>query len=308
VQPEPLGTDEHKKGIISFLLITFAITYLAEGLLILSGFRITTIPPVFGQFVVMGVMWVPTVAMLITTRWITHEKLSSTWPRFGNSWKPYAVTALVIPLCYVVTYGITWALGFGRPDWQLENFFNLIASTGTDMSAAPSPNLVLGGVLFASLLIAPWFNSLIAFGEEWGWRGYLLPRLMPLGKWKAYLLLGAIWGLWHAPLILVGFNYPGYPLLGILLMVFMTTALGIYMNELTLRYESAILAGWIHGVFNSQGYGIWRILFPNMNPIFGGHTGLIGTLVLLILGWATVRWLAQHSAGEQRNIPHLETG
>jgi len=59
------------------------------------------------------------------------------------------------------------------------------------------------------------------------------------------------------------------------------------------------LAGWIHGVFNSQGYGIWRILFPNMNPIFGGHTGLLGTLVLLILGWATMRWLARHSEGKK---------
>jgi hypothetical protein len=291
----------NRKGIFSFLLITFGTTYLAEGLLILSGFRISLIPPILGQYVILGVMWVPAAAALITTRWITHEKLSSTWPRFGKSWKPYAVTALIIPVCFAIIYGLTWAFGFGQPDWQLANLFNMIAASGADMSGAPSPGTVLGGVLVASLLIGPWFNSLIAFGEEWGWRGYLLPRIMPLGKWRAYLLLGAIWGLWHAPLILVGFNYPGYPLLGILLMMFMTTALGIYMNELTLRYESAFLAGWIHGVFNSQGYGIWRILFPNMNPIFGGHTGLIGTLVLLILGWVTLRWLKRHDPHGERN-------
>jgi hypothetical protein len=45
-------------------------------------------------------------------------------------------------------------------------------------------------------------------------------------------------------------------------MVGLTTALGVYINELTLRYRSTILAGWLHGLFNSQGYGIWRILFP----------------------------------------------
>jgi hypothetical protein len=160
------------------------------------------------------------------------------------------------------------------------------------MSGAPPPGLLLAGLLFISLFLSPFGNSLVAFGEEWGWRGYLLPRLLPLGKWKAYLLLGAIWGLWHAPLILVGFNYPGYPVLGIVLMMLLTTALGIYMNELTLRNQSAVLAGWIHGVFNSQAYGIWRVLFLNMNPIFGGITGLTGIVVLLALGWATLRWLA----------------
>jgi hypothetical protein len=42
---------------------------------------------------------------------------------------------------------------------------------------------------------------------------------MPLGKWKAYLIVGVIWGLWHAPLIAIGFNYPGMPVLGILMMI-----------------------------------------------------------------------------------------
>jgi membrane protease YdiL (CAAX protease family) len=35
--------------------------------------------------------------------------------------------------------------------------------------------------------------GLFGFGEEFGWRGYLLPKLMPLGRWKAYVLVGIIW-------------------------------------------------------------------------------------------------------------------
>ena len=101
----------------------------------------------------------------------------------------------------------------------------------------------------------------------------------------------AILGLWHAPLILIGFNYPGYPILGVLMMIFLTTALSIFMNEMTLRYESAILAGWIHGVFNSQAYGIWCwLLFANTHPILGGITGLVGIVVLGLVGYATVMW------------------
>jgi hypothetical protein len=91
-------------------------------------------------------------------------------------------------------------------------------------------------------------------------------------------------------LIVVGFNYPGYPFLGIVGMALMTTTIGIYINELTLRNRSSILAGWIHGTFNGQAYGIWRILFPNVNPLAGGFTGVVGATVWLILGlWKVYR-------------------
>jgi len=288
----------NRKGIIGFLAITFGITYLVEGILILSGFRVTNLPAVIGQYVIAGVMWVPAIAALITIRFITHEKMSSINFRFGPSWKPYLATALLIPLTFLLTYLLTWLLGIGSPDWQLTTFFATIASTGVDMSTAPAPGPLLAGLFFTSLVGAPFINSIFGLGEELGWRGYLLPRLMPLGKWKAYPLLGAIWGLWHAPLIAIGFNYPGSPILGILFMMLLTTAIGFYINELTLRYKSALLAGWVHGVFNSQAYGIWRaLLFANTNPFLGGITGLVGIVVLSVVGIGTMQWFKQNEPG-----------
>jgi len=50
-----------------------------------------------------------------------------------------------------------------------------------------------------------------------------------------------------------------------------------------------VLAGWMHGVLNSQGYGIWGLLFHNVNPLLGGATGLIGIIVWLALGIWTAR-------------------
>jgi len=284
-----------KKGILAFLWITFGITYLVEGVLIASGFRVTALPPLVGQYVIAGAMWIPALATLMTIRFVTHEKLSDVGLRFGPSWKAYLATAILIPLVFCVTYLLTWLLGLGRPDWQLVSFFALFVSSGTDMATAPSPAVLLPVLFAVSLVVAPFFNSLFGLGEELGWRGYLLPRLMPLGKWRAYLLLGVIWGLWHAPLVAVGFNYPGSPWLGIVFMVLLTTALGIFINELTLRCRSAILAGWIHGVFNSQAYGIWRaLLFADTNPFVGGITGLVGIAVLFLLGIATMRWFRQN--------------
>lgn len=272
-----------RKGIISFLIINFGITYAIEGILISTGFRLTRVPPIFGQFVIAGVMWVPTIATVVTIKWITHEGFAITNFRIGTL-RPYLISTLVVPAGFIVTYALTWLLGLGQPDWQLADFRALMASTGTDTSTMPSSAVILPAIFLASLIVGPTLNGIFGFGEEFGWRGYLLPKLMPLGKLRAFTLVGVIWGLWHAPIILIGFNYPGNPLLGIIAMAALTTAIGIYINEMALRNRSTILAGWIHGAFNGQAYGIWRILFPSVNPLIGGFTGVVGIAVWLVLG------------------------
>lgn len=278
-----MQTAVDRKGIVSFLLITFGITYAIESALILAGFRVTDIPPMYGQFAIAGVMWVPALATVLTVKLITREGFGVTSIRVGPL-RPYVTSALVVPACFIVIYGLTWLLGLGQPDWQLADFRALIASSGADVSTMPPPGMVLLALFLVSLIVGPTVNGLFGFGEELGWRGYLLPKLMPLGKAKAYLTIGVIWGLWHAPLVAVGFNYPGYPILGVIGMAAMTTAFGIYLNELILRKRSSILAGWTHGAFNGQALGIWRILFPNVNPLLGGFTGLLGIAVWLAVG------------------------
>lgn len=107
-----------RKGILSYLLITFGITYTIEIALILAGFRVTNIPAVYGQLIIAGVMWVPALATVITIKFVTKEGFGITNLRIG-SWKPYLFTALVIPACFIATYAITWLLGLGGPDWNL---------------------------------------------------------------------------------------------------------------------------------------------------------------------------------------------
>ncbi len=96
--------------------------------------------------------------------------------------------------------------------------------------------------------------------------------------------------MWHLPLIAIGFTYPGQPVLGILAFMALTTAFGIYLNELTLRRRSTILAGWVHGLFNSQKLGIWTLIFPSVDPLVGGYAGIVGIAVWLALGlWESRR-------------------
>ena len=86
-----------REGVLSFLLITFGITYLAEGVVILSAFRLTAIPAACGQFIIAGAMWIPAAAAIIAVRFVTHEKWSSLGLRLGPSWRPYLATVMINP-------------------------------------------------------------------------------------------------------------------------------------------------------------------------------------------------------------------
>ena len=232
-------------------------------------------------------MWIPAISTVIVVKFITKEGFGVTNFRIGAR-KPYAVVALMIPATFAVIYAVTWLMGLAAPDWQLNSFRHTLAAKGIDTAHLPGSRMLLPAILCSSVVLGPTLNGFFGFGEEFGWRGYLLPKLMPLGKWKAYVLVGIIWGLWHAPLILAGFNYPGHPVLGVLGMIGMTTTFGFYLNEMTLRHRSSILAGWMHGAFNGQFYGLWRILFPDIHPLLGGVTGLVGMAVWAALGLAVV--------------------
>ncbi len=279
-----------KKGILSYLIITFTITYLIEFILILKGLRFSEgITGITSQVSILGVMFVPSLSAFITIQFITKEGFSSTGLRFGSI-RAYLYQIPIILLGFIFIYAFTWLLGLGEPDWKLIEFTSSISKmTGTNIPLPlPASTFIL--ILFVSTtLFAPIFNGIIAFGEEFGWRGYLLPKLMPLGKAKAYIILGLAWGVWHFPLLLVGFNYPGARLyLSIPVFILLTFMLSIYINEISLHYRSSFIASWLHGIFNSYGLGVWSIVFINVNPILGGCRGIIGIVVLSILGVCTL--------------------
>jgi membrane protease YdiL (CAAX protease family) len=86
--------------------------------------------------------------------------------------------------------------------------------------------LLVGWLIYLTLLLKALPSVLFTLGEEYGWRGYLLPRLLPLGEIRATVLVGLIWGPWHVPLLVAGLNYPGVsPWLAILVFLFTIVAL-----------------------------------------------------------------------------------
>jgi membrane protease YdiL (CAAX protease family) len=125
-------------------------------------------------------------------------------------------------------------------------------------------------------VIAPLFNAIFTFGEEWGWRGFLLPKLLPLGQWQALILTGVLWGLWHAPIVLLGYDYPFHPKLGILLMTIFCLIFGIVLGWLRLATDSIWPAVIAHGAINAVGEFTYVVAASGQK---------IDTASVTILGW-----------------------
>jgi membrane protease YdiL (CAAX protease family) len=98
-------------------------------------------------------------------------------------------------------------------DPSLKVLSETLAESGQTISASLWTIVIIQTI--SGVLVAPLINSLFTFGEEFGWRAYLQPKLMPLGGRKVILLMGLIWGVWHWPVIAMGHNYgldyPGVP-------------------------------------------------------------------------------------------------
>jgi membrane protease YdiL (CAAX protease family) len=122
-----------------------------------------------------------------------------------------------------------------------------------------------------------------AFGEKYGWRGYLQSEMFKLGRVRGVLLMGVIWGVWHWPIILMGHVYPGHPLLGAALFLFYATCLGIVLSYAVLKSGSVLLAAFLHALNNTVLQVILIMGFTPFDNVFSFGTGIYGIAMLIII-------------------------
>lgn len=291
-----------QKGIVSFILLSFGLAWLVASPLWLSGQGLAhPLTPIL----LILMMFTPTIATLIVTRWISPPAeglVVATGLRLGKgrSWGWYWLFAWVGVLLMGLATPFVGAL-FGLYQLDLVEFSGFREVLEAAGGAATLEQLPIQTILFAQLAllpIAPLLNFFPSLGEEWGWRGYLLPRLLPLGQWPALLISGVIWGLWHAPVILLGYNYPNHLAIGWLVMVAMCSVWGILFGWTRLATGSVWPATLAHGALNATG-GIVVALQAagsSFDPALVGVTGLTGWILpllwiaaLVVLGRLPVR-------------------
>ena len=261
------------RGIAWFLVLCLGLTWSIEIIPLMQGIRFTLTK---GTTILMvSIMWIPAISAFIVRRWITREGFASANLRIGP-WKPYLYLLLGVPCLLLAIYALTCAFGLGVFSDPLA-FLNSLPPTHSGKRTLSAPIFfVMFGLL--TVIAAPFLNIISTFGEEFGWTGYLLPSLLPLGRWKAVGIYGVIWGLWHAPIV-GGFNYPGHPIAGVIFMCAFTTALGLIQCSLLLRYRSVLLTSFFHGAINAGAQGIWPLLVTVVATLWGGPVGLVGILI-----------------------------
>lgn len=239
-------------------------------------------------------MFAPLLGVAVAHRGISPAKTGICWGlNLKKNWKwllaawflPAAATALGAALYFAVFPS--------HFDPDLGTLANMLSSSGAN--AVPL-RTVLIVQLVSAVTYAPLINAFYAIGEEAGWRGYMTPALVErFGRRRGLVTSGIIWGLWHAPMILLagyeyGSGYFGAPFTGVLAMCLFTFSVGVLLSFLYERSSSVWIPAVAHGAMNAiAGAGLY-VMKPSalesgylLGPTIAGVIGVLPLLLLAIL-------------------------
>jgi membrane protease YdiL (CAAX protease family) len=282
-----MDTKLDTRRIVLFLAFAFGIAWITGLVIYLTG-GLTNSPQLFPgvslALVLLATiyMWAPALGNILT-RLITREGWHEMGlrPNFKKGWR-FWLAGWVLPAVMTLVGAALFFVLFPQYfDAGLSYVRKLQASSPAASAMTPWTLVIVQTI--QAILISPLVNSLATFGEEFGWRAYLLPKLMPLGGRKAMLWIGLIWGIWHWPVIFMGyeygFSYPGFPWVGPLLFIWITFCFGTFLGWLVLRGKSVWPAVIGHAAINGIAGLAAMIMIGQPNPLLGPlPVGIIGSL------------------------------
>lgn len=281
------------KRILIYLGITFVLTYGYCFGVIYSFVKdpvLSATAPQMIQLLVAAVMFFPAIGVLLT-RLLTKEGFQNAWlrPHFKGNIKTYLLAYFgpgILTILGAVIYFLIFPENFDATCGYYQQILN--AAGAGDVNAMPA-SILLAIQTLQALLLGPILNFITCFGEEWGWRGYLLPKMAEkLPAIPMLLVNGVIWGLWHAPLTAIGHNYgvgyPGFPFTGIAAMCCFCIVMGLFLSYVSMKTKSCIPAILGHGAINSIGSIGMYFTTDGGNPFVGpAPTGIIGAIPFLVV-------------------------
>jgi len=272
-------------GLAVYLLVAFGLAWAIE----LGPVRAIGLQP--GNIAValwlIAVMFTPGLGAL-AARLVEGRGFGDAGLRWGRG--RYHLAAWLLPFALgLVALGLTLALGAGHLDLSgtviLEKLPPEQRAKALEQVAAVGrwfPLIVILSGLTEGVLL----TCIATFGEEFGWRGYLQVRLQHLGSLRAMVIVGLIWGLWHAPVIIQGHNYPGHPYLGVPLMCLFCVLLAIILGWLFEQSGSILAPTIAHASVNSPTSSLGAFV-AGADPAIANFPGLIGIGVMAVF----VLWL-----------------
>jgi uncharacterized protein len=262
-------TDTSKAAIFSVLVLLMAV---GDALLI----KALGLTPDLG----LAALWMctPTVATLIMLLMVTREGYSKEgWKSLGLHrlglnvwWIAFGVTLLIT----VAASAIVWA---------------------TPLASLVFPENGIVSTLIDFLIEVVLITLTVVLFEEIGMRGYLLPKLLSLGRTPALVLSGLVWATWHMPLILLTPVFPvGNKLISLPLFYGTIVAASFIFGYLRIYTGSVWPASIAHSVHNAA-WGVLGAFTATSSPVIV-NLYLAGDFgILILVGAMTVAiWLAHY--------------
>lgn len=267
------------RGVVGFVLVAYLPAWLLTLPLWLTGDGVSWswFPATLAVM-----MFMPGIAVFVVAKWISPVPRILRYSGITNkggvrSWWPYALLGwLAPPVAMTVALVAGALLGVYHADWI--GFSGLAQQGGQGGHGG-----TLALIRIAETFGLGWLSVIPAFGAEVGWRGYLTRALLPLGQPGAFLVTGVLWGLWYAPLLILGFNYPNAPVVvSFLMMVCFCTLLGVLLGWLRLASRSVWPAAIAQGFLNASA-GLAEVFAAAGHPVDNVSAGLLGWSGWLVL-------------------------
>jgi membrane protease YdiL (CAAX protease family) len=226
-----------KHQAIIFTILTLAVSWAYEGFLIANdGIE------KFGLPGLIALMWIPgLIALMLRGFW----KLGCQDAGFIGAQPRFFLWAVGLPLALAILTNLI-AIPLGMKAFGLIPVDALMARWG---------------ILVFSLVM----GIVGALGEEIGWRGFLLPKLIEAKSWNPLLLSGVIWALWHVPIVSFGGYYKvNSPILIAVVYSFSIVTSGYVIGLLRIQSRSV----WVATVFHASHNFLFQLAIPRL--VFSG--------------------------------------
>lgn len=270
----------HSKGIAVFLCVSFGAAFAVEG--VLRGFGLFPMQDqnLFQTIILLALVFVPALAAVIARR-VEGDDAGAPPACWPVPWGKAVRIALVVWVLFAVQCAIVAVAGWATPQWGLQTVIAELGAQGVEappvvMAIVPVLGYTVGTVL--PLVLGATLCALFAFGGEYGWRGYLLPRLEVLGPVRAQIAVGLLWALWWLPLF-----YFGHADMGasedfarvlprfIVIMV----CLGVVSGAIVRRSGHLGLSAIFLGCVYAQWQGLWPYLLQLPEYPWAGAFGVV---------------------------------
>ncbi len=283
-----------RRGLAIFLAAVVLITGIFDVVMIITLNPLWILPRMFAP-----------AAASVVARLVLREGFADVSFRFGGrlTWK-YIGLALIFPMIIgLVAYGTAWVTGIAQFDPQPS------AGVGAQLASdiASSPLLVFVIMFALSTLVWVFPQTLVAAGEEIGWRGYMLTRLIDAGVPRPILVSGVIWGLWHMPIVFnPGNDSSPWPALSAVALMGTVVLSGYVYARMRLETGSVWPAIVLHGAWNS----IFQTAFVPATTGAGavwwvGESGILTLIALLVAAiiFSRGRWAILREPPKRETAP-----